>query len=86
MESHLEFNELAFDKPENQAGLAGAHIPEKNLAIQPKQASKRISKSPYKTRNPKGAKMQSLNDRGEIHQPFRKEIPRKRGSSGHKRF
>jgi len=59
MESHLEFNELAFDKPENQAGLAGAHIPEKNLAIQPNRASKRVSasqssKSPYKTRNPKG--------------------------------
>jgi hypothetical protein len=34
MKCHLEFDELALDKPENQAGLAGAHIPEKNLATQ----------------------------------------------------
>jgi hypothetical protein len=34
MKCHLEFDELALDKPKNQAGLAGAHIPEKNLATQ----------------------------------------------------
>jgi len=34
MESHLEFDELALDKPEDQAGLAGAHVPKKDLAIQ----------------------------------------------------
>jgi hypothetical protein len=43
MNSHLEFNELAFDKQENQAGLAGAHIPEKNLATQSNAPIKRVS-------------------------------------------
>lgn len=37
MESYLEFDELAFHKPEDQARLAGAHIPEKNLASQTQQ-------------------------------------------------
>jgi hypothetical protein len=34
MESHLELDELAFHKPEDQTGLAGAHVPKKNLATQ----------------------------------------------------
>jgi hypothetical protein len=60
VKSHLEFDELAFNKPENQAGLAGADIPEKNLVTQSNRARKRVSASiaevklgvPHKTGNP----------------------------------
>lgn len=58
-ESHLELDELAFHKPEDQAGLAGAHVPKKNLwggTIEPSRGSKRVSASagsPYKETNPK---------------------------------
>jgi hypothetical protein len=45
VKSHLEFDELAFHKPENQAGLAGSDIPEKNLVTQSNRASKRVSAS-----------------------------------------
>jgi len=61
MEPHLVLDELAFHKPEDQAGLAGAHVPKKNLAIKSNRAEEEeasacqhphSSKSPYETTNP----------------------------------